>query len=250
MHNIAIVVPARLSSQRLPKKLLHKIRGKQLILWTAERIKSVAREIPLYFAVADKQLKNLLEKRGYNVVMTDKNLPSGTDRIAQANETIKANCIINIQADEPLVTADHIQTLSQMILNTGVIVTLVTPLKNEAEFNDPNKVKAICAKNRALYFTRSPAPYYREKKGKVNKKILAEMPYFKHLGMYAYTKNFLEKYRNMPQGKLEQLEQLEQLRALENGFSIAVGYTEDSSIGIDTIEDVKVFEKYLEKNKK
>jgi len=239
---IAIIVPARLASTRLPDKLLHLIQGKPLILWTAERIALQSPQTPLFFAVDSEKLKKTLEASGFSVVMTDPELPSGTDRIASANKVIRARHVINIQADEPLVEASHIETLKSLIVEDPVeMATLATPFSSEEEFRDPSRVKVVMGyAGNALYFSRAPIPYDRENNGR----WVADQSYL-HLGMYAYTRKFLENYPNLPRGKWEAVEKLEQLRAMEHGFPIRVGITEVSTLGIDTMEDIPEFEKSL-----
>lgn len=241
MLNHAIVVPARLASQRFPRKLLHIVNGKPLILWTAERIRSEVEDIPLYFAVAEQELKAVLESAGFRAVMTDPDLPSGTDRIAEANKEINADFVINVQADEPLVTGKQIRTLDSLIQSGVSMATLAKPVKTVADFLNPNHVKVVVDESgNALYFSRAPIPHARgESYG------FGEGSALWHLGLYAYTADFLRQFQRWSEGCLERLECLEQLRALENGASIAVGITEDFGIGVDTPEDADRFEAHL-----
>lgn len=245
--NTAIVVPARLQSQRFPRKLLQTIQGKPLVLYTAERVREEYPELPLYFAVAEEEISTVLASAGFTCVMTDPDLPSGTDRLAQANEEIGADFVINIQADEPLVTHNHIDALHRGV-DAGVdIVTLGVPLASEQEFFDPNRVKVISGeRGNALYFSRAPIPHFRGKTdfSQIN---WASYPARLHLGMYGYKKEFLQQFSQLPTGQLEQLEKLEQLRALENGYSIHVVQASQASIGIDTKEDFDRFTALIEK---
>ncbi|MCC5834976.1 MAG: 3-deoxy-manno-octulosonate cytidylyltransferase [Opitutales bacterium] len=241
MPNHAIIVPARLASQRFPRKLLHPVRGKPLILWTAERVRSEVPEIPLYFAVAEPELAEVLDAAGFRTIATDPELASGTDRIAQANREVAADFVINVQADEPLVTGEQIRTLDGLIQSGVAMATLARPIRERADFVNPNRVKVVCdSEGRALYFSRSPIPHQRgESDGFAAGEALL------HLGLYAYTADFLQKFQQWPAGRLEGLERLEQLRALENGASIAVGFTEHVGIGVDTPEDAELLEKAL-----
>ena len=246
MPEIAIVVPARLASMRFPRKLLFEIKGKPLILWTAERIAAQASHLPLYFAVDETVLGDLLAAHGFESILTSREHPSGTDRIAEANERIGADYIINVQADEPMVTKDQIDTLARLIKNDADIATLAAPFRREEDFNDYNKVKVVLdEKGRALYFSRSPIPFAREHKGFVDTAWLQNNNALWHLGLYAYSADFLNKFRDLAPGRLERIEKLEQLRALENGFTIAVGISEKANIGIDTPEDATAFEALL-----
>jgi len=238
--NPTIIVPARLASVRFPRKLLADAGGKPLILRTAERISSEVPEFDLYFAVDGNELKKLLEKNGYNVILTPSNLPSGTDRVATANKTLKKEKVINVQADEPLVTRDHILSLSKAIFRDGVsISTLASKFKAENDFMDPNQVKVVTDKNGlALYFSRAPIPHYRENYSSWQSEKNISGPY-KHMGLYAYDRSFLDYFLGSQESELEKIEKLEQLRALQNGFKIAVEIVKESSIGIDMPNDLE-----------
>ncbi len=247
MPAFAIIVPCRLESTRFPRKLLHPIKGKPLVLWVAERIAAQAPDYPLWFAVDHELLAECIEGAGFRAIMTDSNHPSGTDRIAQANRTVRASYVLNVQADEPLVTAGQLNTLTQLIQGDCPMATLCTPFKRVVDFSNVNQVKVVLSQTgRALYFSRSWMPYSRDLGQTVDDAWVAANPCFKHLGLYAYQADFLEKFVAMPPGRLEQIEKLEQLRALENGFPIAIDVTEDPTIGVDTPEDAERFERALE----
>ena len=240
MAETVIIVPARLASVRYPRKLLHPVAGKPILLWTAERIRAEAPEFPLYFAVAETELAEVLAEQGFQSVMTDPALPSGTDRLAEANRSIGAARVINVQADEPMVTGGQIRTLAALLDNGADLATLCTPFRREEEFRDPNKVKVVRGyTGEALYFSRAPIPFVRDGMP------FGSYPAFWHLGLYAYTAQFLSDFRQLPPGELEQLEKLEQLRALENGRRIAVGITDQSNIGIDTPADADDFARHM-----
>ncbi len=179
--------------------------------------------------------------------MTDAKHPSGTDRIAEANRRVRASYVINVQADEPLVSNNQIHSLARMIQGSCPMATLCSPFKRAEDFYNPNQVKVVMSPSagRALYFSRSPMPYARDLAGKVDDAWLAAHPCHKHLGLYAYHGDFLEKFVALPPGRLEQLEKLEQLRALENGHPIAIDVTDDPTIGVDTAEDAAKFEQWL-----
>lgn len=246
MSQQAIVVPCRLESTRFPRKLLHNIRGKPLVLWVAERIAAEMPGIPAYFAVDDELLKKPLMAAGFRTLMTRRDHASGTDRIAEANRSIGAREIINVQADEPLVSASQLRLLSQLIAGPDQMATLATPFRSAADFANPNQVKVVCDREgRALYFSRSPMPYPRDLQGRPDDGWVVAHPCRRHLGLYAYKAELLEKFAELPPGKLEQIEKLEQLRVLENGYSIRVGTTDDPTIGVDTPEDAEKFEAAL-----
>lgn len=248
MPAFAVIVPCRLESTRFPRKLLHPIKGKPLVLWVAERITAEAPDLPLWFAVDHPLLAECVEGAGYRAILTDARHPSGTDRIAEANRTVRAAYVVNVQADEPLVSGAQIRALARLIQGDAPMATLCTPFRKAEDFLNPNQVKVVRAPaaNRALYFSRSPMPYARDLAGKVDDAWLAANGCYKHLGLYAYKGSFLEEFVRMPPGKLEQIEKLEQLRVLENGFPIAIDVTEDPSIGVDTPEDAVKYERAID----
>jgi 3-deoxy-manno-octulosonate cytidylyltransferase (CMP-KDO synthetase) len=246
MSNIAIIVPCRLESTRFPRKLLHPIRGRPLLLWVAERIHQQAPEFPLAFAVDHPLLEECLATAGFRAIMTGVQHQSGTDRIAEANKVVGADQVINVQADEPLVSGAQLRQLAGLIAGPVAMATLATPFRTAADFANPNQVKVVFgAAGRAQYFSRSPMPYARDLGGKVTDEWVRANPCFKHLGLYAYQADLLQKFAALPLGRLEQIEKLEQLRVLENGYDIAVGVTDDPTIGVDTPEDAVKFEHWL-----
>ncbi len=246
-QDIAIVVPVRLAASRFPGKPLYEIKGKPLILWTGERIAEQVPDLPLFFAAEDQIVATVLENRGFDVIRTSKEHPSGTDRIAEANESIRAEFIINVQGDEPTVTGQQINMLADLIRGEADMTTLATPFLTEEDFRDPDKVKVVVdANHQALYFSRSPIPFAREHRGFVDADWLRQNHCFWHLGMYSYKADFLRLFQRLPRGRLEAIEMLEQLRALENGYKVAVGLTEQRTIGIDTPEDAAAFERFLD----
>lgn len=247
MPAFAIIVPCRLESTRFPRKLLHEIKGKPLVLWVAERITEQAPDLPLWFAVDHELLAECIEGAGFRAIMTDAKHPSGTDRIAQANRRVRASYVINVQADEPLVSNNQIHSLAKMIQGDCPMATLCTEFRRAEDFFNPNQVKVVVSPRtgRALYFSRSPIPYARDFGGKVDDTWVAANHCHRHLGLYAYKADFLEKFVDMPPGRLEQIEKLEQLRALEAGHPIAIDLTADPTIGVDTPEDAVKFEALL-----
>lgn len=247
MPQTAIIVPCRLESTRFPRKLLHKIKGKPLLLWVAERISTQAPEFPLWFAVDNDLLRDCLAPAGYRTIMTNPAHQSGTDRLAEANRTIKADFVINVQADEPLVTGGQLRALANLLQGGAPMATLGTPFRTATDFANPNQVKVVLAPamRRALFFSRASIPFARDLAGKVDDAWVASHPCYKHLGLYGYRADLLEKFAKLPMGRLEQIEKLEQLRVLENGYEIACDITEDPTIGVDTPEDAVKFEEYL-----
>ena len=247
MANVAIIVPCRLESTRFPRKLLHNIKGRQLLRWVAERIRREQPEFPLYFAVDHALLRDCVEAGGFKAILTDPAHQSGTDRIAEANRTVRADQVINVQADEPLVSAAQIRALAGLLDTGAAMATLGTPFTTAADFQNPNQVKVVFVPgtHRALYFSRSPIPYAREFQGRVDDAWVRTNPCYRHLGLYAYRADLLENFARLPPGRLEQIEKLEQLRVLENGYEIACDLTTDPTIGVDTPEDAVKFEQWL-----
>lgn len=246
MPAFAIIVPCRLESTRFPRKLLHLIKGKPLVVWVAERITAEAPDFPLWFAVDDPLLAECVERAGFRAIMTDAKHQSGTDRIAEANRTVRASYVLNVQADEPLVTAGQLEMLARLIQGDCPMATLCTPFKRIVDFYNSNQVKVVKTNTgKALYFSRSRMPYSRDLGLTIDDPWVVANPCFKHLGLYAYRADFLEKFVALPPGQLEQIEKLEQLRALENGYQIAIDVTHDATIGVDTQEDAKKFELHL-----
>lgn len=242
----SIIVPARLASTRFPSKLLHEVRGKPIILWTAERIRTVAPEFPLYFAVDDDALERCLSEAGFTAILTRAEHSSGTDRLAEANAAIGAPAVINVQGDEPLVTGEQIRALAAGLAGNAAIATLAVPFVRPQDFANTNQVKVVRDREGyALYFSRSSMPFARDTSGEVDAAWLAQNRCYRHLGLYAYKADFLSAFSSLEPGLLEQIEKLEQLRAMEHGYRIHVGITDQATIGIDTPEDIAEFEACL-----
>ena len=235
----AIIVPARLASVRFPGKLLADAGGKPLILRTAERLRQEVPDFEVFFAVDGDELAEILREEGFEVVITDPDLPSGTDRIAQANQTLGRDSAINVQADEPMVERSHVLALAEALEKEGAAMsTLAVPFSRKQDFLDPNQVKVVLdQEGYALYFSRAPIPYPRDA-GEERWGRETSFAY-KHLGMYGYRASFLESYSQCKQGVLERLERLEQLRALEHGYRIGVSVVEKATIGVDLPEDLE-----------
>jgi len=241
VSDLVIIAPARLASERFPRKLLHPVRGKPIILWTAERLASEAPDYPLHFAVADNELKAVLEDAGYQAHLTEPELPTGTDRVAAVNEELGATMVINAQADEPLVTGEQLRSLAELLENGSEMCTLACPFEREEDFRDPNQVKVVMDQGGvALYFSRSAIPFSR---GEAS--WIGPGGAYRHLGLYGYSGDFLHSYVKFPQTVLERSERLEQLRAMEHGHSIAVALTDQQTLGIDVPADVVRFETLL-----
>ncbi len=248
---MAIIVPVRRASTRLPDKPLYPIAGKPLVLHVAERLKAIAGEIPTYFAVDNEEVMSVLEQAGFKAIMTDPELPNGTCRIAAANKQIGATQIINCQGDEPQIQRVHIDLLADSLKRGAPMATLALNSFTDEELLNPNRPKVVVgASGQALYFSRSILPYDRSAKDGVlsaDSRNLAMGRIGLHQGFYAYTSAFLEQYVNLPATPLEQIEKLEQLRVIEHGYPIMVRFNNFPTQGIDTIEDVRAYEKKFER---
>lgn len=235
------VIPARFGSTRFPGKPLVNIAGKPLLQRVIEGTKKANLLQNILVATDDERIAKLARQCGVTAAMTDSKLPSGSDRIWAAVQNEKVDVLINVQGDEPLVDGELIDSLVTPMLQDSSLemATLAHPL-SEAELRSGNSVKVVVNQNSdALYFSRFPIPYSRVQPGE---KIAGA---YKHIGMYAYRKSFLEKYCRAPQAELEKAESLEQLRALYMGARIRVIQTEKRSLGVDSPEDVTKIEQFL-----
>jgi len=240
MYNVIGVIPARYASTRLPYKLTKDILGKPLLQWTWESASRAHSLDKVLVACDDSVLKETAERFGAEAVLTSSDHTSGTDRVAEAVSEIDAKVVINIQADEPLIHPSVINALAEEMLADRKLLmgTARKKIVEEEEISNPNVVKVVTDKDGyALYFSRFPIPYYREE--------TAQKQYYKHLGIYAYTKDFLYEFKNLPPSFLEHAEKLEQLRALEAGYKIKVIETQFDSWGVDIEEDLRHVEKIL-----
>jgi 3-deoxy-manno-octulosonate cytidylyltransferase (CMP-KDO synthetase) len=242
--NIIGVIPARLASTRLPYKLTRKISGKSLLQWTWEAAAKAKNLDRLVIAGDDQQLVDLAQSFGADAVLTSASHTCGTDRIAEAVRDIDVKAVINIQADEPLIHPSIIDSLAQEISlnNSLVMATVKKKITSQEEIDSPNVVKVVCDRDGfALYFSRFSLPYLRDKS--------EEGIYYKHMGIYAYTKDFLFTFKNLPVSYLETAEKLEQLRVLEAGYKIKVLETQFDSRGVDVEEDLAAVAMILEEKR-
>ncbi|MCF7873705.1 MAG: 3-deoxy-manno-octulosonate cytidylyltransferase [Candidatus Omnitrophica bacterium] len=242
--NVIGVIPARYASTRLPVKLLRDLCGKSILQWTWESASGARLLDRLIIACDHPEIEKEAKKIGAEVVNTSDQHTSGTDRIAEAVRDIDAKLIINIQADEPLIHPSVIDSLAQeMFTNKDLFMaTVKKKIEDKNQINNPNIVKVICDKlDFAIYFSRFPIPYYRSKDNNDS----SDKAHYKHLGIYAYSKDFLYTFKNLPVSRLEKAEKLEQLRALEAGYKIKVIETHFDSFGIDTADDLYEVERIL-----
>lgn len=239
------IIPARYSSARFQGKVLADILGKPMIQHVWERAKQALVLDDLIIACDDERVARVAEEFGAKVTFTAKGHASGTDRICEVINPLDVKIVINIQGDEPLIHPTMIDAVARALLDDSSI-SMATVMKNIEEprvINDPNVVKVVIDKNNfAVYFSRSPIPFH-AKESEIKLPI-----YFKHIGLYGYTKDFLFIYKNLPVSYLERVERLEQLRVLEEGFRIKVIETKYDTIGVDTPEDLEKVREYLTKS--
>jgi len=237
------IIPARWHSERFEGKVLANLLGKPLVQHVWESAKQSRMLEDVIIATDNENVIKAVKGFGGKAVYTSKDQPSGTDRIVEVINPIEAEVVVNIQGDEPLVHYSMIDDLVSVLLEDSSVqmATVIRKINDKAELLNPNVVKVVIDKNGyALYFSRSPIPYARDFEA-------ADKPRhcYKHIGIYAYTKDFLFTYTNLPKSALEDTEKLEQLRALENGYRIKTIETEFDTIGVDTPEDLKKAEECL-----
>ena len=229
----ACVIPARYASTRLPGKPLADIAGKPMIQRVYEQVSKAKKPALVIVATDNQRVFDKVESFGGMALMTQPNHPTGTDRLAEvASHHQDIDVIINVQGDEPLIDADVIDQLADLFVEDADLqmATVASPLLEE-EYDGPSAVKVICNKRGdAMYFSRSLIPYPRH--AFIN-------PPMKHVGIYAYRRQFLLDYAKMDPTPAEETESLEQLRALENGYAIRVIKTDKRFVGVDTPEDLE-----------
>ncbi len=231
------VIPARLASTRLPRKVLREIAGRPMLAWVYEAARACTRLDEVVVATDAEEIVLLCERNGWPVRMTSPELPSGTDRVHAVAQELDAEIYVNIQGDEPLVRPEHLDALLLPFARAEVEVSTLKVRCTAENIDNPNAVKVVTASDgRALYFSRATIPYDRDGVG-------AE--YWKHIGLYGYRRAALNRFPGLPSSALERTERLEQLRLLENGIGIYVEATEFDTVGVDTEEDLKRVEGML-----
>lgn len=249
-NNAVAIIPARFASSRLPGKPLLEIAGKPMIIWVAERAIAAKCVSRVLVATDDERVFGAAHRFGYEAVMTSPDHASGTDRLAEAAATIpNAEIIINVQGDEPLIAPDTIdRTVEALVADEECsISTTWEPFTSAADVINPDIVKVVFDEShRAIYFSRAPIPYPREavrKHGSIEAALETEPAlinlFCKHTGLYVYRRAALLQFASWPPSELERTESLEQLRALDQGLNIKVVQSAESSIGVDTPEDLE-----------
>ena len=231
------VIPARLASTRLPRKMLREIAGQPLLAHVYRSVRSSPLLQDIVIATDSNEILELCHKNGWQARMTSAEHQSGTERVHEIASLVAADVYLNIQGDEPLTRPEHVKSLLDVMRNPAVQVsTLKTPAP-AADVKNPNAVKVVTdVSGRALYFSRATVPYDRDGTRPL---------YFKHLGIYAYRKAALDRFCQLPESPLERSERLEQLRFLENGIPIHVRETPFDTIGVDTEDDLHRVERIL-----
>ncbi len=236
---ILCVIPSRIGSTRIPRKPLLPIQGKPMIQWVYENASRCKVLSKVVVATDSEEIAKVIQAIGGEVVMTDSNLPTGSDRVAVVAEKFpEIDVVINLQGDEPFIKPGMLEELVAPYLQgeTPDMTTLATRIQKN-ELTDPGIVKVITdLKGNALYFSRSPIPYFRQ---------VTEAPVYHHMGVYAFRRDFLLQYRTLPETPLQIAESLEQLRALEHGFRIQVCLTENKTLEINTFEEFERAQEFV-----
>lgn len=236
---VAVVIPARFASTRLPGKPLLRETGKYLVEHVYERAKAAACAADVVVATDDARILDAVRSFGGRAVMTRSDHPSGTDRIAEVAAHLPADVILNVQGDEPQIAPAALDLLAGLMRDGPELATLAVPIRDRETYLSPNVVKVVCDdRGRALYFSRSPIPAVRDAEPDFSARPAR---FLQHLGVYAYRRDFLLKIAATPPHPLEQAEKLEQLRVLGTGGTIRVGVVAEAHRGIDTPADYAEF---------
>ena len=240
---LIVTIPARLAATRLPNKPLADIHGRPMIVHVWERVVAAIGSVDqVIVAAGDAEIVDVVQSVGGRVVLTDPDLPSGSDRVFRAIQEIEKQDgitlehIINVQGDLPTLAPELVKKTADLLQDGSDMASLVAEIKDPSEIDNPNVVKAIVSWDeastkqekvgRGLYFTRAAAPS-------------GDGPYYHHIGIYGYQRDALEKFVNLPPSTLEKREKLEQLRALEDGMTIRLACVDTIPLGVDTQEDLE-----------
>ena len=247
---LIVTIPARLAATRLPNKPLADIHGRPMIVHVWERVvAAIGSGDQVIVAAGDAEIVDVMQSAGGRVVLTDPDLPSGSDRVFRAIQEIEKQDgitlehIINVQGDLPTLAPEIVKKTADLLQNGADMASLVAEIKDPRDIDNPNVVKAIVSWDeastkqekvgRGLYFTRAAAPS-------------GDGPYYHHIGIYGYQRDALEKFVNLPPSTLEKREKLEQLRALEDGMTIRLACVDTIPLGVDTQEDLEKARKILQ----
>jgi 3-deoxy-D-manno-octulosonate cytidylyltransferase len=238
------MIPARYGATRFPAKLMQDLCGKPVIVHTYQRVADTNLFDQVYVVTDDDRIENAIREVGGKVIRSQKEHNSGSDRLAEASKDLEVDIIVNVQGDEPFTDKENLQKVIDIFANDPqkniAVASLMERITHPDDIENPNNVKVVVNKfNEALYFSRSVIPFLRDTNTKV--------PYYKHIGIYAYRKDALQQFTQLPPSLLEETEKLEQLRYLENGFKIRLAVTDIPTIGIDTPEDLEKARQRLSK---
>ncbi|MDC9729469.1 MAG: 3-deoxy-manno-octulosonate cytidylyltransferase [Methyloprofundus sp.] len=248
-----VVIPARLNSSRLPNKVLLDLKGKTVVQRVYEQCLKARNIDAVYIATDSQEVLKSCQKYTENIILTSSEHESGTDRIAEAVSQIECDYVINVQGDEPFIEPELIEQLADALINDSSLQmsSAMHRIDQVSDLKNPNVVKVTVTSNKsALYFSRSIIPHHRDEWDALlnhHIKVPEALNFYRHLGIYGYSKKFLLEFSEMLPSYLERLEKLEQLRAIENGFAIQMIETSYNSIGIDTQEDYEKAQHLLER---
>jgi len=255
MPRAVVIIPARYSSTRFPGKILTEILGRPMIMWVYERASLISLADDVIVATDDLRIFNAVKQFGGKTLMTSDSHQSGSDRIAEAALSLDCDIVVNVQGDEPLLDPGAVDSCIQELLRDPgqEIVTLRAQVRDVGELFDPNTVKLVCSSDDyVLYFSRSPIPCVAEFAGAFKSGSLSRtrfrscgVTFYKHIGVYAYRKDFLVRFSQMSRTSLEQAERLEQLRVLENGYPMKALLSEAVMKNVDVPADVPEVERLL-----
>ncbi len=239
---VVAIIPARLASTRLPRKMLRLIAGEPLLGHVYNGVRSAPWLDEVIVATDSEEIMRLCRERGWKAQVTASSHRSGTERVHEVAQSVAADVYINVQGDEPLTRAEHIRALVDLMNNPSVQVGTLKTAAAPIDIDNPNAVKVVTDREgRALYFSRATIPHDRDHRGGPR--------YWKHLGFYAYRRAALQNFVALPESELEASERLEQLRFLENGIPIHVAETPYDTVGVDTEEDLQRVQKILSSGK-
>ena len=232
---VIAMIPARYGATRFPAKLMQDLCGKPVIVHTYQRVKDTQLFDEVYVVTDDDRIKKAISEVGGRVIRSKKEHNSGSDRLAEASQDLPVDIIVNVQGDEPFTNKENLEKVIDIFAKdvdkTVDVASLMEVITEPEEIANPNNVKVVVNRqNEALYFSRSVIPYQRADVG---------VPYYKHIGIYAYRKAALQRFTELLPSVLEETEKLEQLRYLENGYKIRLALTNIPTIGIDTPDDLE-----------
>jgi 3-deoxy-manno-octulosonate cytidylyltransferase (CMP-KDO synthetase) len=238
------IIPARYASTRFPGKPLHPIAGKPMIQHVVERCREASTLADVIMATDDKRIAKVAAEF-CTVEMTRADHSTGTDRIAEVAARLDCDAVVNVQGDEPLIAPAVIDAVTSALVDAEM-TTAATAVNNISELEDSNSVKVVVSTTgRALYFSRRTIPFLRDLSEESPSQLLSAFPFLKHLGIYGYRRETLQRLVGFAPSPLEQAEQLEQLRALENDIAITVCKVDYDAVGVDVPEDVQRVEAFL-----